>query len=174
MTRKITFDGNEIGRRNPRKGELNYELKRVITEQCIKKPFKDAVKSIEIAVDKLARKFGVTEFEVEYERSSNCSRTERSWITESVSVRAFRRQTNGSISIHRVGATSFPHFFGEGERFANLSAPRDIHIFNDINSQYDWEHKTAKGKKGIRPSLATKMKKIRTARKAKWKAEARG
>jgi len=169
MKRKITFsDENTAWRREPRKGELNYELKRIITEQCTKKRFKDAVKSIEIAVDRLARKFGVKEFECEYTRDSNLdsSGRRRSWITECVSIRAFRCRANGTTAIHRVGATSHPHFFGKEERFANLSAPRDIHIFDIIDDSYDWEHKTAKGVKGIRPSLAAKFKKLRAARKA--------
>lgn len=53
----------------------------------------------------------------------------------------FRRRSNGTLSIYRAGASSYPRFFTDGrKRYANLSAPRDVSIFYGVDEPYTWEN----------------------------------
>lgn len=147
--------------REPRKGELNYELKKIITKHCKKKSFKDAIKSIQLSVARIARKYGVNEFECVYDRNTNTGH-HKPWISESIEVRMYRKRPNGSISIYRSGATSYPHFFqGLDGRYANLSAPRDMSIFCTVDEQYAWEKFSSKKP---RASLVAKWERARAKR----------
>lgn len=126
------------GTREPRPGELNYDLKRIFLEHS-KKPFKKALKSAELAVARLAKQYGFDEYEFEYDRTTSLRNT-KPWVTETVQVVIYRRRTNGTLSIYRAGAVSFPHFFpGPDGRYANLSAPRDVNVFFYVDEPYTWE-----------------------------------
>jgi hypothetical protein len=161
--RKITVTTDK-GMREPRRGELNYEIKRILVKHCTRGNLKAALKSVEIAVSRLAPKFGVEEFTVMYDRMSNKRRNTKSWdadakswICDSIVVNMFRIRTNGTTAIHRAGASMYPHFFGENERFANLSAPRDLTIFYSIDDLYSWRGICLKP----RPSLLARQMEAR-------------
>lgn len=145
MTKQpVTVEPIYKSNREPRPGELNYELRRIIVKHCARLPIRDAIKSVEIAVNRLARKMGLQEVVVDYDRSSD-TRNGRPWVCDGISVRVYRRRSNGTLAIHRVGVSSSPHFFpGPDGRYANLSAPRDINVFYGIDDPYDWEHHTCK------------------------------
>jgi hypothetical protein len=143
--------------REPRPGELNYELKRILVKHCLKKSLKEAVKSVQLAAARVARQFGVSEFEVVYDRHASTGSLPKPWVNEGISVRMYRKRSNGTVAIHRAGASMSPHFFkkSDGHRYANLSAPRDVCIFYGIDDPYDWlEHSCKKP----RPSLVAKWK----------------
>jgi hypothetical protein len=144
------------GMREPRPGELNFELRRILIKHCLKKPLKDALKSVQLAVSRVARQFGIHEFSVDYDRHASTGNLPKPWVNEGISVRMYRKRPNGTVAIHRVGASSYPHFFPKGvERYANLSAPRDLSIFYGIDDPYDWyEHSCKKP----RASLLAKWK----------------
>ncbi len=135
----------EHGTREPRQGELNYELKRILVKHCTKKSLKDALKSVQLAVSRIARQHGVEEFTVDYDRNSNTRDIPRPWVVEGINVRMYRVRPNGTLAIHRAGASSYPKFFSKGEgRYANLSAPRDMTIYYGIDDEYDWRQHTCK------------------------------
>lgn len=142
MKRKIEVNGL-YKTREPRPGELNFELKRILTKHCKKTSLKQAVKSIELAVARLAKHYGFDEYECEYDRTTSLgklNRRHKPWVTESVQVIIFRRRSNRTLSLYRAGASSYPHFFpGPDGNYANLSAPRDISIFYGVDEPYTWE-----------------------------------
>jgi len=148
--------------REPRRGELNYELKRILVKHCLEKSLKEAVKSVQLAVSRIARQFNIHEFEVTYDRHASTRNLPKPWINEGISIRMYRRRSNGTLAIHRAGASTYPHFFPIGdERYANLSAPRDLTIFYGIDDPYDWKHHF------VNPN------KIPTRLLAKWKLDGR-
>lgn len=148
------------GMREPRQGELNYELKKILVKHCLKQPLKDSSSSVQIAAARVARKFGIHEFAVVYDRDTN-TRHGKPWVCECVDIRMIRHRANGTMAIHRVGASSYPHFFKkEGVGYANLSAPRDVCIYYGIDDPADWE-------RSLNPD------KIPARLKAKWKRDGR-
>lgn len=139
------------GTREPRKGELNFELKQVMLRHCTQKPLKDAVKSVQIAVSRLAKRYGIKEFTVDCQRSTDTRGNTKPWICEGINVPIYRRRHNGTLAIHRAGASSYPHFFQKGAKsYANLSAARDMTVFYCIDDPYDWRHHACrKPRKGL-------------------------
>jgi len=146
----------EKGMREPREGELNHELKRIIVKHCTKQPLKQAVKSVQVAVSRLANRFGIHEFTVDYERHTDTRSDNKPWVNESIGVRMYRRRPNRTMAIHRAGASSYPHFFPKGiKNRANLGAPRDITIFYGIDDPYDWrQHSCKKPRASLRAKWA--------------------
>lgn len=155
-----TIETHAIGR-EPRRGELNYELKRLLKKHCSNKPFKQAIKSVELAVARLAKQFGFDEYECKYDRGSSLGRgavKHRPWVTDSIEIIIFRRRPNRTLSIYRAGATGYPHFFpGPDGRYANLSAPRDVSIYYGVDEPYAWETYALKSK--IPAHIKAKLKK---------------
>ena len=126
--------------REPRPGELNYELKRILLKHCTKKPLKEAIKSIELAVARLSKRFNFHEYECEYDRNISTRNLPKPWVCETVQIIIFRRNSNRTLSIFRAGAGTHPHFFEkDGKGYANLSAPRDLSIFYGVDEPYTWE-----------------------------------
>lgn len=136
MTRNIEFSA--IGR-EPHQGELTYELKRILSKHCPGKPMRQAAKSVQIAVARLARRFGFDEFECKYSHST--ALTGRAWVDEVIEVLVWRKRSNGTTSIYRAGASRYPHFFTkEGKGYANLGASKDMTIFYGVDEPYSWQN----------------------------------
>lgn len=140
MTRKIEI-GPLLGR-EPRDGELNHEFKRILQKYCNgKKPFKQAIKSVQLAVARLAKRYGFKEFQCEYEQSTSLFGS-KPWVNEQIQILVWRKRSNRTLSVYRAGASSYPHFFEiKGKSYGNLSVPRDITIYYGVDEPYTWrEH----------------------------------
>lgn len=136
MTRNIEFSTSG---REPRQGELTYEMKRILNKHCRGKSLKQAQAGVQLAVIRLAKRFGFNEFKCSYDRHT--ALPGKPWVTERLQVLIWRRQSNGTLSIYRSGATTYPRFFQlEGKEYANLSAPRDMTIYYGVDEPYSWEN----------------------------------
>lgn len=145
----------ERGMREPRPGELNFELKRILVKFCTDRPLKEAHKSVQAAVSRLARQWGVNEFECGYDRNTNTRGGEPPWVVEGISVRMWRRRPNGTLAIHRAGATSHPRRSVKNPGYVVITAPRDLCIFYGIDDPADWRYHCIKN---VRPGLVAKWK----------------
>ena len=132
----------ERGMREPRLGELTYELKRIITKHCTNKPFKEAMKSVTLATARVARAYGVAEYSCDYDRTTFSSA--HPWIDESISIRMYRRQSNGTLAIYRAGAISMPRASTKNQNCVVLGKVRSVHIFYGVDDPYDWENSCRK------------------------------
>jgi len=84
------------------------------------------------------------------------------WIVDGIDVRMYRRRPNGTLAIHRSGVTRFPAKSKTNEKYVDLSAPRETHIYYGIDDPYDWREHCCRQP---RPSLKAKWK--RNGRKIK-------
>lgn len=169
MKRKVEVS-KLSGTREPRVGELNYDLRRILLKHCAQSelPLSNVLKSIELALARLAKKHGFKEYECKYSRDGAVLKeTSKRWICDSIQIIIFRKR-NGHLSIYRAGAGTHPHFFKRGDKgYANLSAPRDMNIYFGVDEEYTWETYNGRGKKNAPKRLKARWKRLNDAWKRK-------
>lgn len=125
--------------RKPRKGELNFELEKMIRSVVDDDlPFSYAMELIQLRTRRIARKFGIDEFKIDYDHSCDI-KSPRAWINDGITILMFRRRPNGSMAIHRAGCARSPVPQKKNPTLANLYVKRELRIFSFVDERYAWE-----------------------------------
>lgn len=123
--------------REPHKGELTYELKRILLKHCSTANIRGSIDSVRLAVSRLAKRFNVHEFECTYNRSCTIINGERSF-DENIEIVAFRRQSNGTLSIYRAGASAYPVFYKVGNVEYLHKSDKQLSVYYGVDEFYTW------------------------------------
>lgn len=133
--RNITVERSyKSGTREPRAGELLFDMKQLILKHCSKHPLKRATQAVNAAASQIASRHGVKEFECNYRRVVQTAKGERSWVVEWLVLQMYK--SIGKTNVYRAVACSYPRPFRSNVNYADLNAPRDLSISYVINDPY--------------------------------------